>query len=179
MQTSGRYLLTSALKYAGRKDLSEINAIDSLKETVDNTLQAVKWRPRMFHSIELCGAKTTWKTVGEIAHNCTELKIVNMSRTKGEILEYPLIQATNIVELHLSETLINDQLFVLKSKSIPKLDILNVSRCYNLTNLAIEKSSFPSWRFLGIAYRCSASRQLFVPSTSIFGNCSSGNELLN
>ena len=126
----------------------------------------------MFHSVELCGAKTTWKTVGEIAHNCTELKIVNMSRTKGEILEYPLIQATNIVELQLSETLINDQLFVLKSKSIPKLDILNVSRCYNLTNLAIEKSSFPSWRFLGIAYRCSASRQLFVPSTSIFGNCS-------
>ena len=59
----------------------------------------------MFHSIDLCGAKTTWKTVGEIAHNCTELKIVNMSRTKGEILEYPLIQATNIVELHLSETL--------------------------------------------------------------------------
>ena len=106
----------------------------------------------MFHSIDLCGAKTTWKTVGEIAHNCTELKIVNMSRSKGEILEYPLIQATNIVELHLSETLINDQLFVFKSKSIPKLDILNVSRCYNLTNLAIEKSSFPSWRFPGIAY---------------------------
>ena len=106
----------------------------------------------MFHSIDLCGAKTTWKTFGEIAHNCTELKIVNMARTKGEILEYPLIQATNIVELNLSETLINDQLFVLISKSVPKLGILNVSRCYNLTNLAIEKSSFPSWRFPGIAY---------------------------
>ena len=68
------------IKYAGRKDLSEINARDSLKETVDNFLQAVKWRPRMFHSIDLCGATTTWKTFGEIAHNCTELKILNMAR---------------------------------------------------------------------------------------------------
>ena len=84
------------IKYAGRKDLSEINARDSLKETVDNFLQAVKWRPRMFHSIDLCGATTTWKTFGEIAHNCTELKILNMARTKGEILEYPLIQATTL-----------------------------------------------------------------------------------
>lgn len=92
------------IKYAGRKVLSEINARDSSKETLDNFLQAVKWRPRMFHSIDLCGATTIWKTFGEIAHNCTELKILNMARTKSVILEYPLIQATNIVKLNLSET---------------------------------------------------------------------------
>lgn len=175
------------IKYAGRKDLSEINARDSLKETVDNFLQAVKWRPRMFHkprmfhSIDLCGATTTWKTFGEIAHNCTELKILNMARTKGEILEYPLIQATNIVELNLSETLINDQLFVLISKSVPKLGILNVSRCYNLTNLAIEKSSFPSLHFLGIAY-CMFSIEAIIcviDKHGIFAICVRGIKLQN
>lgn len=169
------------IKCAGRKDLSEINARDSLKETVDNFLPAVKWRPCMFHSIDFCGARTTWKTFGEIAHNCTELKILNMARTKGEILEYPLIQATNIVELNLSETLINDQLFVLISKSVPKLGILNVSRCYNLTNLAIEKSSFPSLRFLGIAY-CMFSIEAIIcviDKHGIFAICVRGIKLQN
>ena len=132
------------IKYAGREDFSEINARYSSKETVDNFLQTMKWRPRLFHSIDLCGATTTWKTFGEVAHNCTELKILNKARAKGEIREYPLIKATNIVELNLSETLINDYLFVLISNS--------VSRCYKLTNLASEKSSFPSLCFLGIAY---------------------------
>ena len=169
------------IKYAGRKDLSEISARDSLKETVDNFLQAVKWRPRMFHSIDLCGATTTWKTFGEIAHNCTELKILNMARTKGEILEYPLIQATNIVELNLSETLINDQLFVLISKSVPKLGILNVSRCYNLTNSAIEKSSFPSLRFLGIAYCMFSIKAIIcvIDKHGIFAICVRGIKLQN
>ena len=169
------------IKYAGRKDLSEIKARDSSKETVDNFLQAVKRRPRMFHSTDLCGATTTWKTFGEIAYNCTELKILNKGRTKGEILEYPLIQATNMVELNLSETLINDQLFVLISKSVPKLSILKVSRCYNLTNLAIEKPSFPSLRFLGMAY-CMFSIEAIICAIDkhgIFAICVRGIKLQN
>lgn len=106
----------------------------------------------------------------DAAHNCTELKILNMARTKGKILEHLLIQATNIVELNLRETLINDQLFVLISKSVPKLGILNVSRCYNLTNLAIEKSSFPSLRFLGIAY-CMFSIEAIICAIDKHGIC--------
>ena len=104
-----------------------------------------------------------------------------MARAKGEILEYPLIQATNIVELNLSETLINDYLFVLISNSIPKLGILNVSTCSNWTNLAIDISSFPSLRFLGMAY-CMFSIETnicAIDKHGIFAMCVRGIKLQN
>lgn len=74
------------IKYAGREDFSIINIRDSSKEAADNFLQAMKWRPHLFHSIDLCGATTTWKTFCEIAHNCTELNILNAARAKAKFL---------------------------------------------------------------------------------------------
>ena len=141
----------SLIKYARDEEFLEINARDSSKQTVDNFLQAVQWRPNLFHCIDLCGAKTTWATFCAITNCCVELRILNMARIKGEIPEYPLIRAANIVELNVSETLIDDRFFVFTTECLPKLGIVNVSRCYNLTTLGIENASFPSLRFLGIA----------------------------
>ena len=82
------------MKYAEDEEFLEINARDSSKETMDNFLQAIKWRPSLFHCIDLCVAKTTWETCCEIANRCAELRILNMARIEGEIPEeYPLIRA--------------------------------------------------------------------------------------
>lgn len=141
----------SLIKCATDEEFLEVKARDSSKEAVNTFLQVVKWRPSLFLCIDLCGAKTTWETFCEIAHCCAELKVLNVARIEGEIPEYPLIRATNIVELNLSETLIDDCLFVLITENLPKLGVVNVSRCCNLTTLAIQNASFPSLRFLGIA----------------------------
>ena len=66
----------------------------------------------------------------EIAHNCGELKILNMARIEGKISEYPLIQAVKIMELNLNQATINDCLFVFIAGKLPKLGILNVAKCF-------------------------------------------------
>ena len=142
----------SLIRYAGEEEFSEITARGSSEETVQNFLQAVKWRPCLFHSIDLCCTKTTSETFCHVVHNCAELKILNMAGIKGETHELPLIQASNIVELNLSETLIDDRFLEFITKRFPLMGILNVSSCYKLTNFGIEKASFPSLRFLGIAH---------------------------
>lgn len=171
----------SLIKCATDEEFLETSARDSSIETVNYFLQAVKWRPSLFHSIDLCGAKTTWETFSEIAQNCCELKILNMARIEGKISGYPLIQAVKIVELNLSETVINDSLFVFISKKLPKLGILNVSKCDNLTDLAIERASFPSLRFLGIG-DCTVSVEAIICAIDkhgIFAMCVKGIKLSN
>lgn len=142
----------SLINYATEKEFSEINVEDASAETVNYFLQAVKWRPSLFHRIDLSGAKTTWETFHKIAHNCSELIILNMARIEGKVShpDYPLIQAVKLVELNLSETMIDDCLFVFITKRLPRLGILNVSKCHNLTDLAVEKASLPSLRFLAL-----------------------------
>ncbi|CAH3017058.1 unnamed protein product [Porites evermanni] len=111
----------------------------------------------MFHSTDLCGATTTWKTFGEIAYNCTELKILNKGRTKGEILEYPLIQATNMVELNLSETLINDQFIEAIICAIDKHGIFAICvRGIKLQNEDISRliEFYPNVADIGISTLC-------------------------
>ena len=141
----------SLIRYAGEEEFLEMNARDSSEETVDNFLQAVKWRPRLFHRIDLCCAKTTWKAFCDIVHNCAELKMLYMAGIKGDIRQQPLIRASKIVELNLSETLIDDRFLEIITQSFSLLGILNVSRCYKLTNFGIEKASLPYLRFLAIA----------------------------
>ena len=159
----------------------ETNARGSSTETLNYFLQAVQWRPSLFHSIDLSGGKATWEMFREIAHNCGELKILNMARIEGKISEYPLIQAVKIVELNLSETTINDCLFVFITEKLPKLGILNVAKCYNLTDFAIEKASLPSLRFLGMG-DCMvgiAAILCAIDKHSIFAMCVKGVKLSN
>ena len=111
------------------------------KETVDNFLQAVNWRPRLFQYIDLSCSKTTWETFCETSRH----------PTSGETSRHPTIRASKIVELNLSETLIDDNLLAFITERLPMLGILNVSGCYRLTNVGVEKASFPSLRFLAIA----------------------------
>ena len=92
----------SLIKYARDEEFLETSARGSSTETLNYFLAS------LFHSIDLSGAKAMWETFCEIAHNCGELKILNMARIEGKISEYPLIQAVKIVELNLSETTIND-----------------------------------------------------------------------
>ena len=75
-----------------------------------------------------------------------------MARIEGKVShpDYPLIQAVKLVELNLSETMIDDCLFVFITERLPRVGILNVSKCYNLTDLAVEKASLPSLRFLAL-----------------------------
>ena len=75
-----------------------------------------------------------------------------MARIEGKVShpDYPLIQAVKLVELNLRETMIDDCLFVFITERLPRLGILNVSKCYNLTDLAVEKASLPSLRFLAL-----------------------------
>ena len=129
----------------------EISPRNSLKETVDSFLQVVKWRPRLFQFIDLSCAKTTWETFCEIVNCCAELKILNMTGIEGKIYQHRLIGRSKLVELNLSETLLDDRLLVCIIKSFPMLGILNVSRCYKLTNVGVEQASFPSLRFLALA----------------------------
>ena len=89
----------SLIKYARDEEFLETNARGSSTETLNYFLQAVQWTPSLFQSIDLSGAKATWETFRVIAHNCGELKILNMARIEGKISEYPLIQAVKIVEL--------------------------------------------------------------------------------
>ena len=77
----------SLIKYAGEEEFSEIIARGSSEETVQNFLQAVKWSPCLFQSIDLCCAKTTWETFCHVVHNCAELKILNMAGVNGETHE--------------------------------------------------------------------------------------------
>lgn len=56
------------------------------------------------------------------------------------------------MELNLSKTLIDDRFLEFITKMFPLLGILNVSRCYKLTNFGIEKASFPFLHFLAIAH---------------------------
>lgn len=141
----------SLIRYAKEEEFLEITVRNSPKETVDNFLQAVNWRPRLFQYIDLSCSKTTWETFCEIVHLCTELKILNMAGIKGETSRHPTIRASKIVELNLSETLIDDNLLAFITEHLPMLGILNVSGCYKLTNVGVEKASFPSLRFLAIA----------------------------
>lgn len=169
----------SLIKYAKEEDFLEINARHSSKETVDNFLQAIEWSPSLFHSIDLCGAKTSWETFCEIVHNCTGLKVLNMAKMEGELSEYPLIRAVNIVELNLSKTMIDDRFFIFITESIPKLGILNISGCHNLTDVGIENASFPSLRFLGIA-QCKVGVEAVICSIDkheIFAICLKGVKL--
>ena len=73
-----------------------------------------------------------------------------MTGIEGEISRHPLIGASKLVELNLSETSLDDRLSVCITKSFPMLGILNVSRCYKLTNVGVEQASFPSLRFLAL-----------------------------
>ena len=66
--------------YARDIEFSEVKAQNSSKETVDNFFQAVKWRPCLFHSIDLSGAKTAWSTFCEIVQNCTGVTVLNMAK---------------------------------------------------------------------------------------------------
>ena len=136
----------------GEEEFSEIIARGSSQERVQNFLQAVKWRPCLFHSIDLCCTKTTWETFCHVVHNCAKLKILNMAGIEGETHELPLIQASKIVELNLSKTLIDDRFLEFITKRFPLLGILNVSSCYKLTNFGIEKVSFPFLGFLEMAH---------------------------
>ena len=142
----------SLIKYARDSEFSEVKAQNSSKETVDNFLQAVEWRPCLFQSIDLSGAKTTWSTFCEIVQNCPGLTVLNMAKMQGELSEYPVIRAINIVELNLSETKLDDSHLGFISESIPSLGILNVCGCENLTDTGINDAAFDSLRFLGLAY---------------------------
>ena len=106
----------SSIKHAGEEEFLEISPRNSSKETVDSFLQVVKWRPRLFQFIDLSCAKTTWETFCEIVHCCAELKILNMTGIEGEISQHSLIGASKIVELNLSETLLDDRLLVCITK---------------------------------------------------------------
>ena len=144
----------SLIKYARDEEFLETNARGSSTETLNYFLQAVQWRPSLFQSIDLSGAKATWETFRVIAHNCGELKILNMARIEGKISEYPLIQVVKIVELiitrkHLFKSgtqvslwrcvcmlLINPQS---KNKPVQKLIAKYVFDCYEKrTSLALE-----------------------------------------
>ena len=137
------------MKYAGEGDFLEISPRNSLKETVDSFLQVVKWRPRLFQFIDLSCAETTWKTFCEIVNCCAELKILNMTGIEAEISRHPLIGVSKLVKLNLSETLLDDLACITKIFSM--LGILNVSRCFKLTNAGVEQPSFPSLRLLALA----------------------------
>ena len=141
----------SLIKYAGEEEFLEISPRNSLKETVDSFLQVVQWRPRLFQFVDLSCAETTWETFCEIVNCCAGLKILNMTGIEGEISRHPLIGVSKLVELNLSETLLDDRLLVCITKSFPMLGILNVSRCFKLTNVGVEQASFPSLRFLALA----------------------------
>ena len=118
---------------------------------MESFLEIVEWRPHLFHSIDLCGSKTKWEEFGKIVRNCGGLFVLNMAKMEGEVCDYPSIRAGNIVELNLNQTKIDDHFLVYISENLPKLGILNVSSCENLTANGIKRASFPSLRFLGIA----------------------------
>ena len=98
----------SLIKYARDTEFSKVKAQNSSKETADNFRQAVEWRPCLFQSIDLSGARTTWSTFCEIVENCTGLTVLNMARMQDGLSEYPVIRAINIVELNLGETKVDD-----------------------------------------------------------------------
>lgn len=75
-----------------------------------------------------------------------------MAKMKGTVSEYPLVRSVNIVELNLSETMIDDRLLAYITEVTPKLGILNLSGCQNLTDSGIERATFPSLWFLGLAH---------------------------
>ena len=141
----------SLVRYAREEDFLEVKARDKSSETVESFLEIVEWRPNLFHSIDLSGSKTTWEEFAKIVRNCGGLVVLNMAKMEGEVSDYPLIRAGNIVELNLSQTTIDDCFLVNISENLPKLGILNVSSCENLTANGIKRASFPSLRFLGIA----------------------------
>lgn len=140
------------IKYARYHEFSVVKAQNTSKETVDNFLIAVQWRPSLFRSIDLSGAKTTWATFCKIVENCAGLTVLNMARMKGELSKYPVIRAVNIAELNLSQTMLDDSHLVFVTGSIPSLGILNVGGCENLTYTGISNASFSSLRFLRLAF---------------------------
>ena len=96
-----------------------------------------------------------------------------MAGIEGEIPKYPLIRAANIVELNLSETMLDDRFFVFITERLPQLGIINV------TKLAIAKASFPSLCFLGIADCLFAIEAIFcaIDKHCIFAMCVKGIKL--
>ena len=141
----------SLVKKARPSELLEIKAKQAGEECVDSFMQVVEWRPNVLQSIDLSGAKTTWTTFGKILHNCQELRVLNMAKMRGETSTLTSIQSLKLVELNVSETLINDELLTFLTLRLSDLGMVNISRCYKLTNFGILNASFPSLRFLAMA----------------------------
>ena len=49
-------------------------------------------------------------TFGKTLDNCQELSVLNMAKMRGEASTLTSIQSLKLVELNVSETLINDEL---------------------------------------------------------------------
>lgn len=90
----------SLIRYVKEEEFLEITVRNSSKETVENFLQVVNWRPSLFQYIDLGCSKTTWEAFCKIVHLCTKLKILNMAGIKGEISQHSKIETSKIVELN-------------------------------------------------------------------------------
>ena len=139
------------VKKATREELSEIKAKQAGEQCVDSFIQVVEWRPNVFQSIYLSGAKTMWRTFGIILETCQELRVLNMAQMMGEATKISSIQAVKLVELNVSETLITDELLIFLTLHLSDLGMINISRCYKLSNFGIVNASFPLLRFLAMA----------------------------
>jgi len=79
---------------------------------VDSFIQVVEWRPNIFQSIDLSGAKQHGGRLEEYWKNCPELRVLNMAKMMGEATKISSVQAVKLVELNVSEPLITDELLI-------------------------------------------------------------------
>lgn len=126
--------------------LREINLQRKTDSSVQRVLKIITMLPQntvKYISIQDCAA--TWQVFDVIAATCKGLKILNLASVRGELKlgkDVKLFAFHHLLELNISDTLIDDNFIYHLSQSCKALYSLNISSCPNVTDTGLMAVNF-------------------------------------
>lgn len=125
--------------------IKEINLKTKSLSSVQRLLKIIRMVPSYVKYMTIQECDPTWQVFEVVATTCSELNILNVSYMKG----YPklgkemnLFAFHHLLELNVSNTLIDDIFINRLSQSCKILYSLNISSCPNVTDLGLMTANF-------------------------------------